>query len=181
MLLTLLDFSAAFDILNHGTLFGCLHAIFDISSKALQWFSSYLSNRFQAVGVKVRISSQENIDYGVPQGSCLRPVLFCMCIQPLSEVISHSNCGHQKFADCTQFRMSSILSDFDLQTVDVEQCTDSTGRCMTGNWLKLNNDNTEVLLVGSRSMVSVSQDDHLRVGNHDMFFKSHGNKSRGLH
>ena len=133
MVLTLLDFSAAFNTLNHSTLFGCLHAIFDISSKALQWFSSYLSNRFQAVGVKVRVSSQENIHYGVPQGSCLRPVLFIMCIRPLSEVISHSSHGHHKFADCTQLHLSSILSDFDLQTVDVEQRIDSAGRCMAGS------------------------------------------------
>ena len=73
-----------------------------ISSKALQWFSAYLSDRFQSVGVKGRVSSQENIHYGVHQGSGLRPVLFIMCIQPLSEIISHSSCGHQKFADCTQ-------------------------------------------------------------------------------
>ena len=41
---------------------------------------------------------------------------------------------------------------------------------MTGNRLKLNNDETEALLVGSRGRVRVSQDNHLRVGNHDSFF-----------
>ena len=44
---------------------------------------------------------------------------------------------------------------------------------MTGNRLKLNNDETEALLVGSRGRVRVSQDNHLRVGNHDSFFKGH--------
>jgi len=44
---------------------------------------------------------------------------------------------------------------------------------MTGNRLKLNNDKTEGLLVGYRRRVSVSQDNHLRVGNHDISFKGH--------
>ena len=42
---------------------------------------------------------------------------------------------------------------------------------MTGNRLKLNNDKTEGLLIGYRRRVSVSQDNHLRVGNHDISFK----------
>ena len=44
---------------------------------------------------------------------------------------------------------------------------------MTGNRLKLNNDKTEALVVGSRRRVSVSQNSHLRVGSHDISFKSH--------
>ena len=44
---------------------------------------------------------------------------------------------------------------------------------MTGNKLKLNNDKTEALVVGSRRRVSVSQNSHLRVGSHDISFKSH--------
>ena len=40
---------------------------------------------------------------------------------------------------------------------------------MTGNRLKLNcgNDKPETLLGGSRRRVSVSQNNHLRVGSHD--------------
>ena len=51
---------------------------------------------------------------------------------------------------------------------------------MTGNKLKLNNDKTEALVVGSRRRVSVSQDSHLRVGSHDIPCKSHV-KSLGVY
>ena len=44
---------------------------------------------------------------------------------------------------------------------------------MTGNRLKLNNDKTGVLVVGSRRRVSVSQGSHLRVGSHNISFESH--------
>ena len=39
--------------------------------------------------------------------------------------------------------------------------------------LKLNNDKTESLFVGSSRRVSMSQDNHLRVGSHDISFKHH--------
>ena len=51
---------------------------------------------------------------------------------------------------------------------------------MTGNRLKLNNDKTEALVVGSRRRVSVSQDSHFRVGSHNSYFKSHV-KSLGVY
>ena len=52
---------------------------------------------------------------------------------------------------------------------------------MTGNRLKLNTDQIEALLVGPRERASVSQENHLRVGNHDISTKDHVKKSRGLH
>ena len=56
--------------------------------------------------------------------------------------------------------------------VDAEQCADSVVRWVSGNTnrLKLNDDKIEALLVGSHRRVCVSQDNHLRVGNHDISF-----------
>ena len=88
----------------------------------------------------------------LPWGS----VFFTLCIQPPSEVISQSRCGHHKSADDTQLHQSSTPSDFCSLNVDTEQCIDSFGRQMTGNRLKLNNDQTEALLVGPRRKVSMS-------------------------
>ena len=51
---------------------------------------------------------------------------------------------------------------------------------MTGNRLKLNNDKTEALVVGSHRNVSVSQDSHFIVDSHDISFKSHF-KSLGVY
>ena len=88
----------------------------------------------------------------------MRSILFTLYIQPQSEVISQSRCGHYKFADDTQLHTPS---DFHSLIVDIEQCADSFGRWVTGNRLKQNNDKTEALLVGSRRRVCVSQDNHL--------------------
>ena len=67
---------------------------------------------------------------------------------------------------------SSTLSDFYSLIADVEQCAGSFGRWMTGNRLKLNNDKTEAFLGGSRTMLRVSEDNRLTVGDH-ISFKFH--------
>ena len=51
---------------------------------------------------------------------------------------------------------------------------------MTGNRLKLNNDQTETLVLGPRRRLIVSQDGHWRVGTQDISFKSHV-KSLGVY
>ena len=104
-ILTLLDLLAAFDTLHtriRCILLAQLHDMFGISGKALRGFSTYLSDRGQAVSVSGRVSSQKKLHYGFPQGSVLGPILFTLYIQPLSEVVSRSRCGHHTFADDTQ-------------------------------------------------------------------------------
>ena len=65
-ILTLLELSAAFDTSDHSIFLIRLHDMFGISGKAFEWFSSYLSDRFQSVSVNRRVSSQKKLHYGVP-------------------------------------------------------------------------------------------------------------------
>ena len=70
-----LDFSKAFDKVNHNTLMSkILHN--GVRGVKQHWFVSYLSNRTQYVSIRNCNSSMSNITLGVPQGSVLGPVLF---------------------------------------------------------------------------------------------------------
>ena len=75
-LLVFLDLSAAFDMIDHSVLLRRLETKFGFTGTALEWFKSYLSGRFQQVVIDDATSDKFNMDFGVPQGSCLGPLLF---------------------------------------------------------------------------------------------------------
>ena len=76
MLLVMLDMSAAFDTIDHNILIDILKNDFGVVDNALKWFRSYLANRKQHVVIDRCKSSEFMAATGVPQGSCLGPVLF---------------------------------------------------------------------------------------------------------
>lgn len=69
----LLDFSAAFDVIDHVILISKLIG-YGFTSSAIRWFTSYLSERSQRVYFNGAISCSKYLDCGVPQGSCLGPL-----------------------------------------------------------------------------------------------------------
>ena len=87
-LLVLLDLSAAFDTVRHGTLLNRLKSRFGVDGKALEWFASYLVDRTQRVTVNDRLSPDFPLRQVVPPRSCLGPLLFTVYTSKLFDIVS---------------------------------------------------------------------------------------------
>jgi hypothetical protein len=146
--LTLLDLSAAFDTIDHRILLDRLHTWFRISGPALDWFSSYLSDRSQQIKLGDTLSPSVLIPFGVPQGSVLGPVLFTLYTTPLSAVIEGHSIQHHLYADDSQLYISFSSADSASSLTTLQGCLASVERWMSQNKLKLNPGKTEFLLIG---------------------------------
>ena len=142
--LVLLDLSAAFDTVNHQLL---LSDCFDcgVEGTALSSLESYLENRKQCVAIGESRSEPTTLQYGVPQGSVLGPVLFTVYTGTLAFLLEAHGVSYHFFADDTplyirdedideaKHRLSSLLSDLKIW--------------MAGRKLKLNDGKTEIIVI----------------------------------
>ena len=79
-ILALLNLSAAFDTIDHYILIHVerLRITMGLSGTVLSWFESYVTGRSQSVIVNCLQSSIFDVQFGVPQGSVLGPVLYTL-------------------------------------------------------------------------------------------------------
>jgi ABC-type bacteriocin/lantibiotic exporter with double-glycine peptidase domain len=115
--LILLDFSKAFDRINHDLLMTKIKNRFGFSKSALALIRSFLSNR-------------------VPQGSILSPLLFAAFINNLSHVLNPVS--YHLFADDVQLYDSAPRVDFRLCTDRLNSALERVSCWIKENGLLLN-------------------------------------------
>ena len=93
-----IDLSKAFDTIDHKILLSKL-TTYGVRGTAHSLIRSYLTGRTQYVSVLDENSDKLDVEYGVPQGSCLGPLLFLIYINDLCN--TSNNCEFVLFADDT--------------------------------------------------------------------------------
>ena len=101
----MLDLSKAFDTLQHTVIFQKLEK-YGIRGPALAWFKSYLTNRTLCVKCTDQnrdnhISKRHKVLYGMPQGSCMGPLIFLVFCNDLHL--------HLQFMESIQFTDDTMM------------------------------------------------------------------------
>ncbi len=161
-LLVLLDLSAAFDTIDHDILIDRLQNYTGVQGQALRWFRSYLSDRYHFVYLNGESSQLSPVKYGVPQGSVLGPLLFSLYMLPLGNIIRKYGISFHCYADDTQLYIST-KPDETSKLSKLTECVKNIKDWMTSNFLLLNSDKTEILLVGPKNSTQNLLDYNLQL------------------
>uniref|UniRef100_A0A3P9DQW7 Reverse transcriptase domain-containing protein n=1 Tax=Maylandia zebra TaxID=106582 RepID=A0A3P9DQW7_9CICH len=150
--LVLLDLSSAFDTVDHQILIDRLNCTVGISGSVLKWFTSFLEDRTLLVSVGNFQSDVAKLLCGVPQGSVLSPLLFSLYILPLGRIISgFKNISYHLYADDIQLYISFKSWELDKLSTLMD-CLKEINVWMTNNFLQLNADKTECLILAPENI-----------------------------
>ncbi len=136
--------------IDHDILIDRLQNYTGIQGQALRWSRSYLSNRYHFVYLNGESSQLSPVKYGVPQGSVLGPLLFSIYMLPLGNIIRKYGICFHCYADDTQLYIST-RPDETSKLSKLTECVKNVKDWMTNNFLLLNSDKTEILLIGPKN------------------------------
>ena len=150
-----LDLSAAFDTVDHAILLSRLKDKFGINGKVLKMIESYLSDRvFYVVTGKAK-SKGRWMKYGVPQGSILGPIIFILYTQDLESIALKHGLKIHMYADDTQLYITFKAEQSYVTVPLLEECLKNIKEWMQVNFLKLNEDKTQLLVIPSKKTFNV--------------------------
>ena len=142
--LVLQDLSAAFDTIDHDTLFVILEKYVGITGSALQLLKSYFSDRSQRVLIDDVMSGAANLVCGVPQGSVLGPLKFCLNLLPLGAILRYHSINYHNviYADDNQLYISFKCNTPLASLIKLNNCISDIRVWMINNKLKINDSKT---------------------------------------
>jgi Fe-S cluster biosynthesis and repair protein YggX len=148
--IVLLDFSKAFDSIDHCKLLVKLQAL-GLSLSALEWFRSYLTDRKQQVRIGSVLSELGNITHGVPQGSILGPALFNIYLNDLPTM---PNSGAlESFVDDSKLYLSFPVKNAGEVMRKINEDLSKIAAWCCYNSLLINPGKTKMLVIGIRKML----------------------------
>ena len=160
-------------MVSHDILLDLLEVWYGVTGKALVWFDSYLCPRNFKVNVNTAYSKPINLEYSVPQGSCLSPVVYLLYASSLEEVITPPeppapvpNDPEEKSPTAEKIDLHSYADDHCIKkfkpvcgsetatTKLLSDCLTRIKSWMDLNRLKMNNAKMECIQFGSRHQLA---------------------------
>ena len=170
VLVALLNMSAAFDTVDHVTLMNRLETRYAISGTAHAWFGSYLKGWESQVSVSGSLSDSVTLQFGVPQGSVLGPLLFTCYSNPIGNIVRSHHLKYHIYADDCQIYDSfdpRVPNAMENTLAKISDCIAEIRRWLSVNYLKLNDSKSEFFITGSHHSLRLLNTDsiELTIGN----------------
>ena len=147
----LLDFSVAFDTVDHDLFLQRLETDLGFGRTVLQWFLSYMENQTHAVQIGNIMSDTHHDKQGVPQGSVMGPITLTMYISPIDDIMKEHGMNAMFYADDTQIYLMFKYTEHEETLNRLNTCIADVKAWAAKNTLSLNDAKTEVIHFTSKS------------------------------
>jgi hypothetical protein len=121
VLVAYIDYSKAFDSVNHRKLLTKLSA-YGISGNLISWISNFLRGRTQQTKIGTALSQTVSLASGVVQGSVIGPLLFLLFVNDVFAILATQDCTCQLYAD--DLKLYSTLN-VDSDTLKLQERLDA--------------------------------------------------------
>ena len=150
-MMILADFSKAFDKICFRNLITKMSKL-GFSRDFLIWTLNYVTHRKQFVQIDDTCSEVKNVNFGVPQGSILGPVLFNIYVADLQDNV---NVKCFQYADDTTIYDHAKISDLNSCRNTIYQSINKLSVWSKESTLAFNNDKTKVMILSTPQMSRV--------------------------
>ena len=172
----MIDLNAAFDMVDHTLLLEKLH-LFGLDEGALNWMETYLSGRSQSVLIDGCMSPPINIEFGVPQGFILGPLMYILFTNDIPELVHDhpinfstpksfcEECGGTVcYVDDATFSVAD--TDPAVLSEKLSNQYENIADYMAANKLVINGDKTHLVVMGSKNAEDQRRQVSLSAGQH---------------
>jgi hypothetical protein len=152
-LMVFLDFSKAFDMVDHALLLKKLREL-NMSEPVIKFFESYLAGRSHAIKDSLgQYSNWIKIEAGVPQGSVLGPLLFSLFSLDVAELFK-GRCKYHIYADDIQLYLTCKPHEINTAVGIMNEILRDVLIWSNKHGLRLNANKTQVLIVSRERQYS---------------------------